>query len=578
MRVIRVENELKVSVVKILYGLILFTICTALIFLGVHSYLLFHILLEMFCAFTALAVALTAYNGYSITKKDYFFYISIISLFSGILLILHTLLFDTHMFPGLGSKNISIQLSMAFKTYGSLVFGISFLLHKYKYSIGRFVYISLAVTFGLILSILVFQIFPECINARQNPTLFKVVYDSVLLAINAIFFLFFIVKRRSFPKRVVHYIVVYLLLGVFSQMFSVFYKDVDDICNIFAHLMRFASFYVLFRMVLELGFKRPVKNLFSSLDKAYVTLEEKTGELININKKLEMETRKCKKAKRLLSKSEENYRMLFELNKFKINFFTDMSHEIRTPISVILCVIQIIEEGLKGNVDFLSDKKKTNRYIATLKQNSLKLLRTVNNLLDISKIDSGAYELKLQNCDIVDLVENVVSSVAEYTKNKNLTLKFNSDVEKKIIACDIEKIERVILNLLSNAIKFTAQGASINVSIHEEAGNIIISVKDTGIGIPENRIDTIFQRFKRVEDSFVKDYESTGIGLSLVKSLVEMHEGTVWVESKLGVGSTFYVKIPTIVLPKDVGGSNIDYCQYQQNQIEGVALELSDTV
>ena len=135
----------------------------------------------------------------------------------------------------------------------------------------------------------------------------------------------------------------------------------------------------------------------------------------------------------------------------------------------------------------------------------------------------------------MDIVENVVSSVAEYTKNKNLTLKFNSDVEKKIIACDIEKIERVILNLLSNAIKFTAQGASINVSIHEEAGNIIISVKDTGIGIPENRIDTIFQRFKRVEDSFVKDYESTGIGLSLVKSLVEMHEGPVWVESKLGL-------------------------------------------
>jgi len=275
---------------------------------------------------------------------------------------------------------------------------------------------------------------------------------------------------------------------------------------------------------------------------------------------------------------DHNTRLLkeaVEIDKIKTDFFTDLSHEIRTPINIILCVIQLMEAGLKRNNITTDDRDKTQKYVSTLKQNSMKLLRIVNNILDISKIDSGSFELRLKNCDIVKAVEEVVLSVYEYTKNRDLCLMFDSEVDKKIIACDVEKIERIVLNLLSNAIKYTRKGGRIEVCISEKEDKIVIAVKDTGVGIPEDKKDMIFERFKRVNDSSISDFESTGIGLSLVKSLVEMHGGSVSVESRVGVGSAFYVEIPVRVLTDgDVDDNNNSVCNAKQ--IDRISLELSD--
>ncbi|HOQ37508.1 MAG TPA: MASE3 domain-containing protein [Acetivibrio sp.] len=277
---------------------------------------------------------------------------------------------------------------------------------------------------------------------------------------------------------------------------------------------------------------------------------------------------------------DHNTRLLqeaVEIDKIKTDFFTDLSHEIRTPINIILCVIQLMERGLKENNGLLEDRDKSKKYISTLKQNSMKLLRIVNNILDISKINSGSFELRLKNCDIVKAVEDVVLSVYEYTKNRDLCLMFDSEVDKKIIACDVEKIERIVLNLLSNAIKYTKRGGRIEVCIYEKEENIVIMVRDTGVGIPEDKKDMIFERFKRADNSSVSDCESTGIGLSLVKSLVEMHGGNIWVESKVGEGSTFYVELPVKVLPeKDVDDSEKSACD--SGNIDRISLELSDII
>lgn len=264
-----------------------------------------------------------------------------------------------------------------------------------------------------------------------------------------------------------------------------------------------------------------------------------------------------------------------ELDKIKTDFFTDISHEFRTPISVMLCTLQVIEAGVRGNIDILNDNEKMTKYVSIMKQNLKKLLKRVNNLLDISKIDSGNLDLKLQNCNIAKMVEEVCLSVYEYTKNKDLCLMFDSEVDTKVTACDVEKIERVILNLLSNAIKFTNRGGRIEINVYEKGKNIVISVKDTGIGIPEDKLELIFERFKQVDNSLVRDCESTGIGLSLVKSLVELHGGSVYVESEIGVGSTFYVELPVRVLPDNNENGKFD-SRCDKDYKDELNIELSD--
>ena len=190
------------------------------------------------------------------------------------------------------------------------------------------------------------------------------------------------------------------------------------------------------------------------------------------------------------------------------------------------------------------DKEKIIKNINMEKQNCFRLLRLINNLIDSTKLDSGYFELNMVNCNIVNIIEEITLSVAEYMHSNNLTLIFDTEVEEKIVACDLDKIERIMLNILSNAIKFTKPGGNIFVNISDGEEFITISIEDTGIGIPEEKLSIIFDRFRQVDKSFTRNHEGSGIGLSLVKSLVEMQGGTIFVESKCGQGTKFIIKFP----------------------------------
>ncbi|OGO82213.1 MAG: hypothetical protein A2Y18_01240 [Clostridiales bacterium GWD2_32_19] len=219
--------------------------------------------------------------------------------------------------------------------------------------------------------------------------------------------------------------------------------------------------------------------------------------------------------------------------KKKNDFFSNISHEIRTPINVVLTTLQVIEQT--GEFE--------DKYLKILKENGYRLLRLVNNLIDITKIEAGYYNLNLGNYNIVNVIEEISISVVEYAKANGIDFLFDTDIEEKIIACDPEKIERIMLNLLSNAIKFTPKGGKIEVVIKDEGTNILISVKDTGVGIEKGKIETIFQRFVQVNNSLIKQKEGSGIGLALAKSLVELHNGELWAESETGKGTTLFMRL-----------------------------------
>jgi len=252
-------------------------------------------------------------------------------------------------------------------------------------------------------------------------------------------------------------------------------------------------------------------------------------------------------------------------------FLANISHELKTPLNIIFSTAQLL--NMYCNSDSLDERRSSIiKYIESIKQNSYRLSKLINNIIDLSKIKAGFYELNLSNNNIVEVVEEIVMSVTNFTEIKGVNITFDTDTEEKIIACDPEKIERIVLNLVSNAIKFSDVGDEIFVDIKDNNEFVEISVKDNGIGIEANDLDMIFDRFKQVDKSLSRNAEGTGIGLSLVKSFVELHGGSINVESKFGEGSKFIVVLPS----RKVVEENMLCSSKIRNKGEIIQAELSD--
>ncbi|WP_170074573.1 PAS domain-containing sensor histidine kinase [Paraclostridium dentum] len=258
-----------------------------------------------------------------------------------------------------------------------------------------------------------------------------------------------------------------------------------------------------------------------------------------------------------------------ELEKLRMDFLANISHELRTPINLILSSLQVL--NLKMNLLDEELFRYFNKYLSIVDQNGRRLLKLVNNLIDTTRLESGCFSYNPKNKDIISYVENICLSVSEFVKSNNLSIIFDTDTEEKLIAFDPDNMERIILNLISNAIKFNKPGGKIEVFISCK-DDIEISVKDSGIGIPEDKIDKIFERFEQVKTNTKK--EGSGIGLNLVKSLIEMNNGSIKVESELEKGSKF-----TIILPNTLIKNSLSYSYENSNYINNenqISVEFSD--
>lgn len=266
---------------------------------------------------------------------------------------------------------------------------------------------------------------------------------------------------------------------------------------------------------------------------------------------------------------------LKEIDRIKTEFFANISHELRTPINVIFSALQMEQlmlEKYEAENKYIDKFKYTNM----MKQNCYRLLRLINNLIDITKIDTKYIEINKINDNIISLIENVTLSVAEYIENKGISVVFDTEVEEKIIAFDPEKIERIILNLLSNAVKFTPNGGNIMIRIEDNVDIICISVKDNGRGIPNNKLHSIFERFIQVDKSLNRCNEGSGLGLSIVKSLIELHDGTISVFSEEGKGSEFIINIPCKLVKGEPSIQSKFGAQLGDSHIEKINIEFSD--
>ncbi len=276
---------------------------------------------------------------------------------------------------------------------------------------------------------------------------------------------------------------------------------------------------------------------------------------------------------RMINKSEPSYSL--EQEKYRTNFFANISHELRTPLNVILGTLQLLE--MESST--YKERCKYKKHISIMKKNCLRLLRLINNIIDLFRLDFNCYEIRKQNCNIVKIIEDTTLSAVEHAKEKDISIIFDTDIEEKMMACDPIQIERIMLNLLSNAIKYTPRKGNILVSVRDNMDKVEIVVKDNGIGISKEKQKIIFDKFVQADESFTRPYEGSGIGLSIVKALVERHNGNITVNSHLGIGSEFIVELPCELLdgtnnPKKSVQSNYIYNCY--NGIKSINVEFSD--
>lgn len=266
----------------------------------------------------------------------------------------------------------------------------------------------------------------------------------------------------------------------------------------------------------------------------------------NLEMKVNERTAELKKARDQLS--ETNY-LLQEMQKAQSRFYGNISHEFRTPLTLILGPAKQIIERTKD--------EKTRDELKIIHKNADRLLGLVNQLLDISKLESGNMKLVTIPQNIIPLLKDLVLSFCSYAERKRITLNFSTVEDEIIVYIDKDKIEKIITNILSNAFKFTPEGGEVEVSVNpkppfnfpfakggKEGGSVEISIRDTGIGIPDEKIPKIFDRFYQVDGSHTREQKGTGIGLSLTKELVELHKGNIEVESEEGKGTTFTISIP----------------------------------
>ncbi|MBE9178225.1 response regulator [Oculatella sp. LEGE 06141] len=244
---------------------------------------------------------------------------------------------------------------------------------------------------------------------------------------------------------------------------------------------------------------------------------------------------------RLYQKTRQQAEQLLELDRQKTEFFQNVSHEFRTPLTLTIGPLESAVAQQQG----LSHEQSV---IAL--RNSRRLLRLVNQLLDLQRLDAGRMQPRFRPCNLVEFVSQIVESFRTYCEKKQIALSTNFS-NCPSIYLDLEKFDKVLYNLLSNAMKFTAAGGQIEVAVFPAGDHCLLQISDTGIGIRPDQVPHLFERFRQADGSANRSYEGSGLGLALVKELVELHSGKITVESAYGQGTTFtvWLQAGTLHLP-----------------------------
>ncbi len=245
--------------------------------------------------------------------------------------------------------------------------------------------------------------------------------------------------------------------------------------------------------------------------------------------------------------SQQQLKESYEKNQLRNDFFAELSHELKTPVNVINSNIQLFEKCL-----LVQDSKEglldSHQYLKSMQENCYRLVKLVNNIIDMNKIEAGYMVVDAKNYNVIPFIEDMVMSIEAYALQKQISIIFDTEIEELIIACDMDKVEKIVFNLLSNAIKYTPNGGEVLTYISWDEGYMYVTIQDTGEGIPESLHEIIFDRFTQNIGDLHEKHNSSGLGLALVKSLVELQGGKIWIEKEYKEGCKITFSLPIVIL------------------------------
>jgi signal transduction histidine kinase len=235
---------------------------------------------------------------------------------------------------------------------------------------------------------------------------------------------------------------------------------------------------------------------------------------------------------------ETAYEKLKELDAYKNQFFSNITHELKTPLTLILAPTEAIIKGEMG--EFSPDQQE---YFRRIYQNGLRLMKLINDLLDLAKLEDSKLKLRVEETNLSQFVQGLLSNIKPLAERKKITLEDTVPEHPVVAWIDHDRMEQVLINLLANAVKFTPENGKIGVTVSEHDGEYQVVVADSGIGIPVDKLELVFDRFSQVDGTTTRKFGGTGIGLALAKELTQLHGGRIWAESTEGSGTRMIVRL-----------------------------------